>query len=188
MILLVAVAIGLIAGWLRGGSIGRLADAPLSGRGLALAGALGAALPGTGLLPAALASPVLALALGAVVAVAWRNRTLPGVGLVALGTAANALAVLSNGAMPVTADALARAGLAGVAPAGRHALADAGTHLVWLGDVIGLGALGLVVSVGDLLLLSGLGVLVAGLMSGSPRRRGHHVAPEHPSAQQPASP
>jgi hypothetical protein len=89
-----------------------------------------------------------------------------GTGLVTLGLAANALVVLLNGAMPVSAHALARAQLstqdllAGQDP--RHELADAGSALRPLGDVIPvlLPWHPEVVSPGDVLVAAGLAQLV----------------------------
>ncbi len=172
MILLLALVLGLAAGWLRGGSLDRLGSTPLRGGRLAVVGAVAAALTGAVPLPRLPAAGLLVLALAAVVAVSWRNRTLPGVGLVVLGMALNVLVVLRNGAMPVASGALDRSGLAGLAPSGRHQLAGPDTSLPWLGDVIGVPAAGVVISVGDLLLLTGIGVLIASLMCRAPEPRG----------------
>src|SRR5690349_3746168 len=64
------------------------------------------------------------------------NLRRPGVALLALGFAGNALVVALNGAMPVSATALLRAGLDRFVSDPRHELADASTVLPWLGDVV----------------------------------------------------
>jgi len=103
------------------------------------------------------------------------NRYVPGVSLVTLGLAVNALVVILNGAMPVSIVAALRA--AGVPitdiAAGydaRHTIAGEGTTLRPLGDVVPL-PLPIrpeVVSAGDVLVAAGLGELV---VMGMLRRR-----------------
>jgi hypothetical protein len=119
---------------------------------------------------------VLGLATSAMCAAAFcvGNLRVPGVPLVTLGLAANALVVTLNGAMPVSIVAALRAGVpiteiaAGVDA--RHDIAGGGTVWRSLGDVIPL-PLPLrpeVVSPGDVLVASGLGELV---VMGMLRRR-----------------
>jgi hypothetical protein len=117
----------------------------------------------------------LVVSAGLVVAFLTGNRGLRGTGLVALGLLANALVVGANGAMPVSADAAARAGvgtadlIAGSDP--RHVPAGPQTRLRWLGDVIPvpLPRVPLVVSPGDVLVAAGLGQLVvAGMLRPRP--------------------
>ena len=119
---------------------------------------------------------VLGLALSAVCAAAFcvGNLHVPGVPLVTLGLATNALVVTLNGAMPVSIVAALRAGvpitdIAAGADA-RHDIAGEGTTWRSLGDIIPL-PLPLrpeVVSPGDVLVASGLGELV---VMGMLRRR-----------------
>jgi Family of unknown function (DUF5317) len=106
------------------------------------------------------------------------NRGVRGTGLVALGLGANALVVALNGAMPVSPDAAARAGLTlGSIAAGldsRHVVADGTTRLALLGDVVPV-LLPLrpeVVSPGDVLVASGLAqFVVVGMLAGRRRTR-----------------
>lgn len=170
VVLAAAVAVGLLAG-------GRLED-------------LGATrLRGRALVPVALAAQLLGTFVGGplyplglivsaacVTAFLLRNRGVRGTGLVALGLLANALVVGANGAMPVSADAAGRAGVstqdvvAGTDP--RHELADAGTRLRWLADVIPVRTplRAEVVSAGDVLIAAGLAQLVVlGLLGRQPR-------------------
>ena len=100
------------------------------------------------------------------------NLRHPGVGLLALGFFSNAVVVALNGAMPVSPNALARAGVSGAASTDpRHELADAATRLPWLGDVVpvALPGLGQAVSPGDVLIAAGAGLLLYAGMGGSGR-------------------
>lgn len=119
---------------------------------------------------------VVGLALSAICAAAFcvGNLHVPGVPLVTIGLAANALVVTLNGAMPVSIVAALRAGvpITDIAAGydARHDIAGVGTEWRSLGDVIPL-PLPLrpeVVSPGDVLVASGLGELV---VMGMLRRR-----------------
>lgn len=168
-VLLAAVAVG----WACGGSLERLGALPLERRRLVV-GALAAQVAG-----ALLGGPAYpaGLALSALLAVAFLvlNRGVRGSGLIGLGLVANALVVGANGAMPVSTDAAARAGvtlsdiLLGLDP--RHELVDEGTRLPWLTDVVPvpLPRLPQVVSPGDVLVAAGAGQLVVlGMRGGRP--------------------
>ena len=164
-LVLVVLAVALVVGWARGGSLDRLGALPLRSRRLVV-GSLVAQLVGT-----VVGGPFYPVGLAAsaalVVAFLVRNRGIRGTGLVALGLVANALVVGANGAMPVSLEAAGRAGigtqdlLARSDP--RHEVADRDTRLPWLADVVPV-PLPLrpeVVSPGDVLVASGLGQLVA---------------------------
>ena len=170
-LVLVVLAVALALGWARGGSLDRLGGLPLRSRRLVVA-ALLAQLAGT-----FVGGPFYPLGLVAsaalVVAFLVRNRGIRGTGLVALGLAANALVVGVNGAMPVSQDAAARAGVGIqdllIGADSRHEPADGDTRLRALGDVIPV-PLPLrpeVVSPGDVLVAAGLGQLVALGMTGA---------------------
>jgi Family of unknown function (DUF5317) len=119
---------------------------------------------------------VVGLAASAVCAAAFcvGNMHVPGVPLVTLGLALNALVVTLNGAMPVSIVAALRAGvpITDIAAGydARHTVAGAGTSLRSLGDVVPLPlpVRPEVVSAGDVLVASGLGELV---VMGMMRRR-----------------
>jgi hypothetical protein len=160
VVLLCAVLVGRVCG----GSLDGLGALDLRRRRLVVA-ALGAQALG-----AVVGGPVYALGLAGSAALVGAflvaNRGVRGTGLVALGLGANALVVALNGAMPVSPDAAARAGvvLDGVAAGldSRHEVADDGTRLSLLGDVVPV-LLPLrpeVVSPGDVLVASGLAQLV----------------------------
>ncbi|TAL18256.1 MAG: hypothetical protein EPN99_11425 [Frankiales bacterium] len=189
------LAAALAIGWARGGSLDRLGGLPMRSRRLvvvALAGQLVGAVVGGPVYPVGLAASALL--------VAWflvRNRGIRGTGLVALGLVANALVVVANGAMPVSAEAAGRAGVGIgdllVGDDGRHELADRATRLRPLGDEIPV-PLPLrpeVVSIGDVLVAAGLGQLVTlGMVAGTPQGRPRGAVPPLPtwtSATRPSS-
>jgi biotin transporter BioY len=171
VVLIGVVVVGaVLVGWLAGGRPGRLAEVTLRGRWLAAAAvavqvlAAGTAAAGVGpragYLAAVLGSSALALLF------LLRNRRIPGLALLAVGLACNAIVVAVNGAMPVSIYAAARAGVpitdiaAGVDP--RHVVATTDTSLRLFGDVIPIPfpARPEVASVGDVLIAAGLGLLV----------------------------
>jgi hypothetical protein len=163
-LVLVVLAVALALGWARGGSLDRLGSLPLRSRRLVV-GSLLAQLAGT-----VVGGPFyplgLALSAGLVVWFLVRNRGIRGTGLVACGLLTNALVVGANGAMPVSLDATARAGVGSqdllTGQDARHETADDATRLRWLGDVVPV-PLPLrpeVVSPGDVLVAAGLGQLV----------------------------
>ena len=172
--LLVAVAIGLLTG----GSLERLGALPLNARRLVYL-AVGVQLVGT-----VVGGPLYPLGLvvsaGLVAAFLSRNRGVRGTGLLAVGLLSNALVVALNGAMPVSLHAAGRAGtstqdiLTGADQ--RHELADGGTRLPWLGDVIPVPAPWRpeVISPGDVAVAAGIGQLILLGMRSGVVLRGRH--------------
>ena len=161
-LVLAVLAVSLLLGWLAGGTLDRLGAVALRRRRLVLAALVAQAL---GTVVGGPAFP-LGLVVSAFLITAFlaANRGLRGTGLVALGLLANALVVGANGAMPVSRDALARAGVVDPAVSAdvRHEPADATTVLPWLGDVVpvALPVRPEVVSPGDVLVAAGLAQLV----------------------------
>ena len=151
-----------------GGRFGRLAGTTLTGVHWLAAAAIGQLL---GSLFGGTAYPVGLIGSAVCIAVFLRmNLRHPGVGLLALGFFSNAVVVALNGAMPVSLDALARAGVSGaVVTDPRHEISGAGTRLPWLGDVVpvALPGLGQAISPGDVLIAAGAGLLLYALMGGS---------------------
>lgn len=162
-IIVMALGVGLLAG----GGLGGLARLRLHALPLLLAAltiqllaALSAGM-GAGYYPTGLAvSAVLACWF------AVRNRAVAGVPLIAAGLLLNALVVVANGKMPVSAAAAARAGV----PVQELVASNDPRHLV-TGEAVRLSVLGEVIpvplpyhrevdSIGDLLLAAGLGLLV----------------------------
>lgn len=165
--ILLAVVIGAVIGALR-----RPLGAHLETPELHLVWLAGAAL-GLQLLGAMVTLPVDGPLLGAslvalAVFAAW-NRHLVGMGVLAVGTACNAVAVALHGAMPVRATALVRSG---AATAAELATTDLGfgrrfertSDLApWLGDAIPVGAVHAAMSFGDLIALAGIAALAGEL-------------------------
>jgi MFS family permease len=182
-VLLGAIVLGLIAGLLTGGSIGRLASvrlryiwlifAALALRsGIDLAAGAGIALPdGLRILTLLLAYSLLVVGLAA-------NRTYPGILLALVGVMSNGVVVLLNGGrMPIWEPSLAAAGFtaADVSPA-LHALLPAGLdasfffHLGPLSDVIPIPfpIVQNVASIGDVFLSAGLAFFLFAAVIGQP--------------------
>ncbi|MDP9481838.1 MAG: DUF5317 domain-containing protein [Chloroflexota bacterium] len=115
MFILYAIPLGILVGLARGGRLGNLAELRFAWGWLALTGLaaqvvlftepVGAVVGGAG--------PILYVASSLLVlAVVLRNRTLPGLKLVAVGAISNLVAIVTNGGyMPADPGALARAGL-----------------------------------------------------------------------------
>jgi hypothetical protein len=113
-----------------------------------------------------------------------RNRWLPGMALIATGFVLNALVVTANGGMPVSLTAAESAGLQitdHMREDKKHVLLTHDSRLSFLADVIPLpmpGGVGAnVLSAGDLVLATGIGVLVCnGMVRPGPGRRARQVA------------
>ena len=198
VILLVIIAACLL-GVARGGSMHNLAQLELVAWPLvfvavaaqaagAFAGALGVAHAGTLYVAGMVTSATL------VTVFVTRNRELPGMPLIALGFVLNALVVTLNGAMPVAQEAADRVGISTVGlyrhADAKHELIDSDTVLPGLADVIPVPLPGPlergsnVVSVGDVVLAAGIGVLVVNALLAVRRR---HV-PAHVRRAAPGGP
>ena len=104
---------------------------------------------------------------------------LPGATMIQIGTAANLVVMLANGAsMPVSTRAAELAGAPSVAGV-RHGFADSSSHLTWLGDVIPIEPLHIVVSVGDVALLVGILWFVAAVFRRLARMPSSSTNSEH---------
>lgn len=171
-LLLVVVVAALALGRLAGGRFARLGELRTRQGWLALialAAEIGAAAAKGGVWTELL-TVTTALCVGAFLV---RNRRLPGLALVSIGLAANAVVIGANGVMPVSLYAAARAGVgvAGLAAGSdaRHQVATTQTRFAALGDVVpvALPVRPEVASPGDLLVAAGLGLFVFGGMLGS---------------------
>jgi hypothetical protein len=167
MVLVVLTVIaGIVLGYLRSGRLLNLGDTELrlpALIGLAVAGQVGLAAVSTS---AGFGRTLLLIGVNAaLLAFAWANRMLPGMGLVMLGFAMNAAVIVANGGMPVAPSALAAIGESPAVLADpRHRVMEPGDPLGVLGDVLPVPVLGAVYSIGDVTLAAGTGTLVANLM------------------------
>ncbi|MFQ5947408.1 MAG: DUF5317 family protein, partial [Acidimicrobiia bacterium] len=95
------------------------------------------------------------------IAVAFLNRTEPGMWLAAIGILMNFSVILANGGMPVSPEAAALAGGDGAdlsfEQAYKHVELDGDSQLTFLADVIPLRMIRQVISLGDVFLAVGLG-------------------------------
>lgn len=176
VLIVVTMVAGVVAGWLRGGRVRHVGSAAIRGGVLALVAAVAQ------VVHALAPSAEVALAMTAASQVAlltflWLNRYLAGALLVALGSTLNALVILANGAMPVSRDAVMAVQRHPYEIGGRHRLLEDGDSFGWLADVIALPLLRTVVSVGDIILAAGVGLMVMWLMR-PPRRRVESAADE----------
>lgn len=160
---LIAAVLAAVAGRLRGGSLESLAGTPFRWPLLLWAGLVLQItfdvwdpdwLGSTGGLIVILATNVL---VAGFLAVNWH---LPGMVLAAVGTLLNVLVIAANGAMPVSLPAAENAGIRFREMGIKHEILDAGTRLPWLADVIPVPGLGVLISVGDVVLAMGLAWLV----------------------------
>lgn len=103
----------------------------------------------------------LAVLIGSNVLVAmfiWLNRRLAGMLIAGAGLVLNVLVISLNGAMPVSADAARVAGRAqGLENADiKHDRLDDETLLPWLADIMPIPGIGLIMSLGDVVLALGI--------------------------------
>lgn len=176
MVLVVLTVLGALGvGYLRGGRLRHLSDAPLRAGWIAMLAAGAQFLYGVAPQPGL--GPVLtSVSQAGLLAFLWLNRYLAGALLVALGSTLNTIVILANGAMPVSREALLKVSRHPAELAeGRHRLLVDTDVLPWLADVVGLPLLNTVVSPGDVVLAAGVGLLVTNLML--PRRRGSAAQP-----------
>lgn len=167
LLVLLVMLLAAGAALLTGGHLTDLADNTFSGLHWLAAAATGQVL---GSMTGGIAYPVGLIGSAACIGVFLRlNLRRPGVALLAIGFACNALVVVLNGAMPVSPATLARAGIVGFAEDPRHELIDASTRVPWLGDVVpvALPGLGQAVSPGDVLIAAGAGLLLYAGMGGT---------------------
>jgi hypothetical protein len=177
---LLALCLGIVAGRAAGGRLGRLVEHRVRLSGVILLA--GVAQLATYALDDAGARSALVI-VSYVIAGAWLLVNLPGrppaltvgIALLGAGWCANTAVVLANGAMPVSPAALRAVGLpvdARDVREGRlykHELRDPSTRLAMLGDTIAVKVPpARVMSLGDLAMLAGGAIVVAGAMVSAP--------------------
>jgi uncharacterized protein DUF5317 len=169
-LMLLVIVSGLIAGWMIGGRLDRLAQAGVRWPAIALVGlALQLApLPGKAALWLLYGSFALLLAFAAV------NVRRPGFALVLLGLVLNLTVITTNAGMPVAEKAIVASGqqdtmgeLLRNGDGIKHHLAGAHTRLLALGDVIAVPQpIRQVISLGDIVVDVGLLWFIVGAMRG----------------------
>lgn len=175
MILLFGIAAAVVVALLRGGNLRNLGDIHIRWAWLALLAlaiqliAIRFMLDWLG--PARVLLPVTHMV---IVAVAWANRDLDGMWLLAAGVALNLVVIAANGGfMPITPALLAQVGIAEsidsielhtrLAGSENLILARGETALWWLSDIIPLRfPIGTVVSIGDILISAGIFLFIQG--------------------------
>ena len=175
LILPLAVAVGLLAGWVAGGSWRALSELKLKHSSLVL-GAIAAqaalAVPGVRDWPSTFRFLIVLVTYLVVGWWVFENARASsggvrfGLGIVDFGWFLNLLAIVPNKGMPVSESALQRAGIApstsvALGHLSKHVPVNHGTVLRALGDVIPLSWFRSVVSIGDLVMAVGIGLLAA---------------------------
>jgi hypothetical protein len=159
--ILVAVAVGLAIGLVRGGSFRRLARARIHWLVLLPAGVVLQYVGG---------QPGLLVGYGLLTAFAARNVAWRGMGVVIVGIVLNVAPILLDGGMPVEGHAIVSARMAAAADVpnldigGKRHLAHAGDHLRALDDTIPDPVTHEVVSFGDLVIAVGIAAVISGLL------------------------
>lgn len=176
----VAIVVGVVLGYARGGRVKNLAYAHVHWWPV-LAGAI--AMQVAAVTVDDDAGVVLLLASFALIVVfTARNFTRAGMGVVLLGVAANALVIGINDGMPVRAEAIVRAGVAdeddidGLDFNAKWHLETGDDRLTFLGDIIPVPGAREVLSFGDLIMAVGVADVVVHLMR--PNRRSTLTQPE----------
>jgi Family of unknown function (DUF5317) len=194
ILIFIVLGLAIVIGFIAGGSLRPFERLKLHWWGVALAGLVLQGIPSAGGVGESIGWAILIVSYGLLIAFAWVNRRLPAVWLVMAGLGLNLLVIGVNGGMPVSANALERAGSSadGLVGAGtvKHHLMGPDDILTPLADVIGIPPpIGAVISIGDVLLYGGLAILVVTVMlgrSGENRRpparlfqgyRGKHLPP-----------
>lgn len=165
MLVGIAALIALLTAVLTGGRLGALALVELR-RSYLVAAALGLQIIVISVVPGAfhgLHEPAHLATYVLLAAFLWSNRHVPGLVLVAVGGAANAAAIATNGGvMPASPAAVETAGMpADKANEFANSAVVHDAHLGWLGDVFALPAswpLSNVFSIGDVLIAIGLAI------------------------------
>lgn len=195
MLVLIVIGLALGVGFVAGGSLRPFERLNVHWWGVALAGLVLQSVSLAGDIGRAAALAILVGSYGLLLAFAGVNRRLPASWLVMAGLIMNILVIGVNGRMPVSASALDTAGAnaEGLLGAGtaKHHLMGPDDSLTALGDVIGIPPpVGAVISIGDVLLYTGVAILIVAIMlgrSGENRRpparifqgyRGKHLPPE----------
>ncbi len=163
--LLLAALAGIVA-MFRGGSLQRVAETRFSWVWLLFAGfglQLGFQIWNPEWLTDGWKLTITLLSISGVLAFLVLNRNLAGTLIAALGLTLNVAVISLNGAMPVSLEAVERAGLDPAElsePGIKHEILDRNTVAPFLGDVLALPLLNQILSVGDIFLAVGFARVV----------------------------
>ena len=174
LLVVVALAVGGIAGVAVGGRLRHIDTHPVAWPGLLPVGVLLEAAAGHWGLPGG-SWPAMVIGGACLLGFALRNLVLTGMGIVAVGLLANLTVIGLDRGMPVEPAALVSAGLSSAAtlPAVRygpsHHAEGPDDRLVFLDDRLPVPPFHVVVSLGDLVLAAGVADVVAHLLQARPR-------------------
>jgi hypothetical protein len=186
------IVLAFVIGFIAGGHLSGFEGVQVRWWGLALIGLAVQFVPlpeGEGGTDLVVRTIVLAVSYGFLLTFAIKNVRLPGVALILVGLTLNAAVIVSNGGMPVSAEALRTSDQTEVledlqqAGADKHHLETEDDVLTPLGDVVGIPSpLAQAVSIGDVLVYAGLMWFVISAMRGrirpsssdAPGYRGKH--------------
>jgi len=178
LILPLAVALGLLAGWMTGGTWRSLSELRFQ-HSLLLLGAIATQtaleVPGIRGWPQGLRFSIVLVTYLVIGWWVFENARASsggarlGLGFVEVGWTLNLLAIVPNRGMPVSESALERAGIVPSASVtvghlSKHVAVYHGTVLRALGDVVPLAWFRSVISIGDIVMALGIGLLVASAM------------------------
>jgi hypothetical protein len=175
-LILVVLAFSVLLGWLAGGRLSALSKLRLRWAGVAI---VGLALQLAPVPSGGWAMALLFVSFALLIAFAVANIHVVGFPLVLIGIVLNLTVIAANRGMPVTEQALVASGqrdtLRSLVQDGgaKHHLAGSDDRLLFLGDVIAIGApVSQAISAGDVFTFGGvMCVVVAGMIGRSPLRR-----------------
>jgi hypothetical protein len=173
---LYAIPLGIAIGYLMGGRLDRLGQLQFEWGWLAVVGLAIQIVLFSGFVEAGLGrgvgEAIYVASTGAVLVAVWRNLSVPGLPVVAVGAISNLAAIVANeGIMPTTAEALAAAGM-GADEGFSNSAVVADPALAPLTDIFALPPwlpLSNVFSIGDVLIGLGIVVVIALGMRGRTR-------------------
>ncbi len=176
MFVLYAIPLGIAIGYLMGGRLDRLGQLQFEWGWLAVVGLAIQIVLFSGFVEAGLGrgvgEAIYVASTGAVLVAVWRNLSVPGLPVVAVGAISNLAAIVANeGIMPTTAEALAAAGM-GADEGFSNSAVVADPALAPLTDIFALPPwlpLSNVFSIGDVLIGLGIVVVIALGMRGRTR-------------------
>ena len=174
MFVLYAIPLGIAIGYLMGGRLDRLGELQFEWGWLAVAGLAIQIVLFSGFVDAGLGrgvgEAIYVASTGAVLLAVWRNLSVPGLPVVAVGAISNLAAIVANeGIMPTTAEALAAAGM-GADEGFSNSAVVADPALAPLTDIFALPPwlpLSNVFSIGDVLIGLGIVLVIALGMRGA---------------------